>query len=81
MVQLVQGGFGIATLPRLAVQRMLAFPHLRALDSDISLRPLPIHVSYREDPSSPAMEGLVASALAFIEAQDVKQHTVADPGP
>ncbi len=73
MVQLVQGGFGIATLPRLAVQRMLAFPHLRALESEIALRPLPIHVSYREDPSSPAMEGLVASAMAFMDAQDVKQ--------
>lgn len=78
MVQLVQGGFGIATLPRLAVQRMLAFPHLRALDSEIALRPLPIHVSYREDPSSPAMEGLVASAMAFMEARDVKQAAPAE---
>jgi DNA-binding transcriptional LysR family regulator len=69
MVQLVQGGFGIATLPRDAVQRMLAFPDLRALECDIPLRPLPIHVSYREDPSSPAMEAAVRSALQFIEAQ------------
>lgn len=69
MVQLVQGGFGVATLPRLAVQQMLAFPDLRALACDIALRPLPIHVSYREDPSSPAMEAIVRSALSFIDAQ------------
>lgn len=69
MVQLVQGGFGVATLPRLAVQRMLAFPDLRVLACDTALRPLPIHVSYREDPSSPAMEAVVRSALGFIDGQ------------
>ncbi len=69
MVQLVQGGFGVATLPRLAVQRLLAFPDLRTLACEATLRPLPIHLSYREDPSSPAVEGVVRSALAFIELQ------------
>ncbi|WP_311221013.1 MULTISPECIES: LysR family transcriptional regulator [unclassified Acidovorax] len=67
MVQLVQGGFGVATLPRLAVARLLAFPDLRALSCDAALKPLPIHVSYREDPSSPAMENIVRSALDFID--------------
>ncbi|BEP96885.1 LysR family transcriptional regulator (plasmid) [Acidovorax sp. A79] len=67
MVQLVQGGFGVATLPRLAVERMLAFPDLRALACDTVLKPLPIHVSYREDPSSPAMEAIVRSSIDFIE--------------
>ena len=69
MVQLVQGGFGVATLPRQAVQRLLAFPDLRALACDTALKPLPIHVSYREDPSSPAMAAVVRSALSFIDAQ------------
>lgn len=67
MVQLVQGGFGVATLPRQAVARLLAFPDLRALACDTALKPLPIHVSYREDPSSPAMENIVRSALDFID--------------
>lgn len=79
MVQLVQGGFGVATLPRLAVQRMLAFPDLRALTCDIALRPLPIHVSYREDPSSPAMEAVVRSALSFIEAQQPPEPKARQP--
>lgn len=69
MVQLVQGGFGVATLPRQAVQRLLAFPDLRPLACEAELRPLPIHLSYREDPSSPAVEGVVRSALAFVELQ------------
>lgn len=67
MVQLVQGGFGVATLPRLAVERMLAFPDLKALPCESALKPLPIHVSYREDPASPAMDAIVRSALGFID--------------
>lgn len=68
MVQLVQGGFGVATLPQLAVERLLAFPDLRALPCETPLKPLPIHVSYREDPSSPGTESVVRSALDFVDA-------------
>lgn len=82
MVQLVQGGFGVATLPRLAVERMLAFPDLRALACDTVLKPLPIHVSYHEDPSSPAMDAIVRSALDFIDASQPspKRRTAAAKG-
>jgi DNA-binding transcriptional LysR family regulator len=51
MVQLVQGGFGVATLPRRAVQRLLTFPNLKQLSCEAALQPLPIHASYRTDPS------------------------------
>lgn len=68
MVQLVQGGFGVATLPRSAVQRLSAFPHLKQLACDASLQPLPIHASYRNDPSSLAVETVVKSAFAFVDA-------------
>jgi DNA-binding transcriptional LysR family regulator len=69
MVQLVQGGFGVATLPRSAVQRLAAFPHLKQLACDTALQPLPIHASFRADPSSSAVETVLRSALAFVEAQ------------
>ncbi len=69
MVQLVQGGFGVATLPRSAVQRLSAFPHLKQLACDASLQPLPIHASYRNDPSSLAVETVVKSAFAFVDAK------------
>lgn len=69
MVQLVQGGFGVATLPTLAVQRLLVSPDLRQLPCKAVLQPLPIHASYREDPSSRAIETVVRSAFNFIDLQ------------
>lgn len=65
MVQLVQGGFGVATLPRKAVERMQNYPNLRPLTCDATLQPLPIHASYRTDPSTDVVETVVKSALAF----------------
>jgi DNA-binding transcriptional LysR family regulator len=66
MAQLIQGGFGVATLPLEAVNNRLSFPTLRALLCDTRLEPLPIHASYREDPSSKAVQTLLDSATAFI---------------
>lgn len=68
MLQMAQGGFGVATLPREAVQHLFAVADLRELPSDARLQPLPIHVSYRSDPSTQAVETVVRSALAFVEA-------------
>ncbi|MBX3588217.1 MAG: LysR family transcriptional regulator [Ramlibacter sp.] len=69
MVQLVQGGFGVATLPRRAVERLLVFPNLKQLKCDAALAPLPIHASFRTDPSTRTVETVVKSALAFIDTQ------------
>lgn len=69
MVQLVQGGFGVATLPHCAVQRMQNHPFLRALPCSSTLQPLPIHASYRTDPATHAVETVVKSALEFMDAQ------------
>ncbi|MCV0438063.1 MAG: LysR family transcriptional regulator [Hydrogenophaga sp.] len=68
MVQLVQGGFGVATLPLNAVRRMHNSPDLRPLACDHALQPLPIHASYRTDPTTDAVETVLKSALAFVEA-------------
>ncbi|WP_114973006.1 LysR family transcriptional regulator [Rhodoferax ferrireducens] len=67
MVQLVQGGFGVASLPRVAVQRLTGFASLKLLSCDARLQALPIHASYRTDPSSQAVEALVKSAIAFVQ--------------
>ncbi|HSV52730.1 MAG TPA: LysR family transcriptional regulator [Burkholderiaceae bacterium] len=67
MVQLVQGGFGVATLPLSAVIRLAAFPNLKVLACDTPLQPLPIHASYRADPTSMAVETVVKSAFDFID--------------
>lgn len=63
MVQLVQGGFGVATLPKKAVRRLTGFNRLKLLATDLQLKPLPMHVSYRKDPSNQAIESIVQSAM------------------
>lgn len=65
MVQLVQGGFGVALLPRAAVQRLTGFARLRPLACDAKLQSLPIHASYRTDPTSKTVETVVQSAIDF----------------
>lgn len=68
MVQLVQGGFGVALLPRAAVQRLTGFASLKLLSCDARLQALPIHASYRPDPSSQAIETVIKSAISFVAA-------------
>ncbi len=66
MAQLVQGGFGVATLPLAAAQRLVAVQGLRVLKCNTALPPLPIHASYRSDPATGVVDGVLKSALAFI---------------
>ena len=65
MVQLVQSGFGVAFLPRAAVARLGGFAELKPLAVDAKVEALPIHASYRIDPSSDSVEMVLESALAF----------------
>ena len=65
MVQLVQGGFGVALLPRAAVARLQGFAKLKPLAVDAKVQSLPIHASYRIDPTADSVEVVVKSALAF----------------
>jgi len=68
MAQLVQGGFGVATLPLAAIRNPLAFPLLKPLKCDVRLASLPIYASFREDPTSNAVQAVVASASKFVAA-------------
>ncbi len=61
MVQLVEQGFGVATLPLAAVQRLA----LNTVRCDAPLTPLPIHLSWRDDPATSAAASVVDSVLAF----------------
>ena len=65
MVQLVQGGFGVALLPRAAVARLQGFAKLKPLTVDAKVQALPIHASYRIDPTADSVQMVVESALAF----------------
>lgn len=65
MVQLVQSGFGVATLPEAAVRRLAAQRALRLVTVDAALTPLPIHLSWRDDPATPVAAQVLDSVLAF----------------
>jgi DNA-binding transcriptional LysR family regulator len=65
MAQLVQGGFGVATLPLAAAERLVHVQGLRILKCDVQLPPLPIHASYRTDPATGLVDSVLKSALAF----------------
>lgn len=66
MVQLVEGGFGIATLPRAAVERLSERLPLKPLKCAATLAPLPVHASYRDDPTSMLAQEVVDGVIAFI---------------
>ena len=66
MVQLVEGGFGVATLPLAAVQRLAERLPLKTLRCDVALAPLPVHASHREDPGSPVAREVVDAVFAFV---------------
>jgi len=66
MAQLVAGGFGVATLPRAAAASLVKSHGLRLLKCDVELPPLPIHATYRSDPTSTLVEDALKSALTFV---------------
>jgi len=68
MVQLVEGGFGVATLPLAAVQRLALRLPLKPLKCEARLPPLPIHASYRDDPSSEIARGVVEAVVDYVGA-------------
>jgi DNA-binding transcriptional LysR family regulator len=66
MTQLVEAGFGIATLPRAAAERLLAHRELTLLRCDAVLQPLPVFASYRADSLSAEVDSVVKSVFAFL---------------
>jgi DNA-binding transcriptional LysR family regulator len=68
MTQLVEAGFGIATLPRAAIERMLTHRELGVLRCAQGLQPLPVFASHRADPLSREVEAVVGSVFEFLAA-------------
>jgi DNA-binding transcriptional LysR family regulator len=65
MIQLVQGGFGVATLPNAAVLRLREARNIKVLACTSKLPPLPIHASYRSDPTALTADQLLLSAIEY----------------
>jgi DNA-binding transcriptional LysR family regulator len=69
MAQLVQQGFGVATLPLAALQRVNTAQAMCAVRCKEALTPLPLHLSWRDDPTSSVAAAVVDSVLAFEATQ------------
>lgn len=65
MAQLVEQGFGVATLPQAAVARLATQRPLCTVRCAAVLTPLPIHLSWRDDPAASVAGQVVESVLAF----------------
>jgi DNA-binding transcriptional LysR family regulator len=69
MTQLVEGGFGVATLPLAAARQLVQHRDLKLLNCETPLQPLPVFATYRADPTSSAVETVVKEVFSFVEAQ------------
>lgn len=63
MISLAKTGFGIATLPPLAIHAEIAAGTLRVLDIEPAINPLPVIASIQSGNTSPAAEDLAQMAL------------------
>ncbi|MCK9687628.1 LysR family transcriptional regulator [Scleromatobacter humisilvae] len=67
MVQLIESGFGIATLPAIAAQTLVQRHEIAVLPCETALAALPVQASYRYDPGSSALTAVIQDALKFID--------------
>jgi DNA-binding transcriptional LysR family regulator len=67
MVELVEQSFGVATLPQTAVARLSQRRPLAVLRCETPLLPLPIFLSWRDDPASPIVGHAADSILAQVK--------------
>jgi DNA-binding transcriptional LysR family regulator len=69
MAGLVEGGLGVATLPVAVVRRLAERQALRVLPVEHEMPPLPIFLSYRDDPGSALTRTVVDALLGFKAVQ------------
>ncbi len=62
MARMVSAGFGVATLPRATLRDPVVGPNLQALRCNTPLPALPIHASWRHDPTSEGLDAVVGRA-------------------
>jgi DNA-binding transcriptional LysR family regulator len=73
MTQLVEGGFGVATLPLAAAKRLVPHRNLKLLQCDTPLQPLPVYATFRADPTSHAIETVVNKVFEYIDELEPAQ--------
>lgn len=66
MTQLVERGFGVATLPLAAARRLPKSTGLAVLECEVTLAPLPVFATFRTDPTGTATEIVTDEVFGFV---------------
>lgn len=72
MIRLVKSDFGLATLPRAALEEPVRAKEVSVIQSEPSLAPLPIYLSFRSDPSAPLIQQATILVKQFSGGSLVK---------
>lgn len=72
LAQLVEGGFGLATLPRAAAEPLSRRYGITLLETEMALAPLPMHAAFRDMGESPGL------SRALDKALELALHAAAD---
>jgi DNA-binding transcriptional LysR family regulator len=70
MMRLAAGGFGVATLPKWTLDQFGSVAGVDVLRCDVELDPLPVHVSWVQDPGSTALDAIVEHAITASARSD-----------
>ncbi len=69
LAQLVEGGFGLATLPRFVARNLARRYGITILDTVLDLAPLPIHAAFRDLRDNPGLSRAIETAIDFATAE------------
>lgn len=74
LVELAEGGFGLATLPRRTAQALSRRYAIAIIDTDLQLEHLPIHASHRPLEETPGLAQALERADALARAAESTRH-------
>ncbi len=66
LVKLVESGFGLATLPKIAVNELKRHHSIAPIKTALQLLPLPLYASYLNPPATLELGESIAAALTFL---------------
>lgn len=66
LVKLVESGFGLATLPLVAVEALRPYHAIAPLKTALQLLPLPLFASFLSPAATPELEESISDTLAFV---------------
>ena len=75
LVKLVESGFGLATLPKIAVNELQSHHGITPIETALRLLPLPLFAGYLSTPATPELEESISQALVFVREATGKDAT------